>query len=132
MKGVASDVDASELLVADLDAFLVDAVVEAGVDRQAGRGRRSGDQVDDDLKALQRLAAPVEAHEAEHPMLDLVPLARGAREVADADPQARLIGQALKLDAPQPGTWAVGPARVGRDRQLLGVRVALLAEVLPP
>ena len=42
VKRVACDGDAGELFVADFDALLVDALVELGVDLQAGGGRPRG------------------------------------------------------------------------------------------
>ena len=37
-------------------------------------------------RLIKRLASPVLGDVAEHPVLDLVPLARARREVADGDP----------------------------------------------
>ena len=45
------------------------------MDLQAGFGCGSGDQVDDDLQAGQRMAAPVLSDLAEQAVLDLVPFA---------------------------------------------------------
>ena len=50
-----------------------------------------GDEIDDDLEADQRLAAPVFAAAAAQPMLDLVPLARARWKLTDGDPQPRFI-----------------------------------------
>ena len=83
-------------------------------------------------RAEERLAAPVARDEAEQAVLDLVPLARAGREVADLDLKAGLVGQALQLGLPQPGAVAVGAAAVGGDRQRRGLRVARRAELLPP
>ena len=85
MEWVAGDVHGGEFLVGDFDFLWVGSVVELGVDLQSGAGRRGGDQVDDDLVTDQRLAAPVGRDEAEQAMLDLVPLARAWREMADGD-----------------------------------------------
>lgn len=46
----------------------------------------------------------------------------------DPDP----VSQPAELEPPQPSAGAVGPARVGGDREDLRVRVARLPEVLPP
>src|SRR3712207_7567213 len=45
--------------------------------------------------------------EGEQPVLDLVPFAGARREVADAERQARLVGQPLQLPLPQPQPRAV-------------------------
>jgi hypothetical protein len=60
VKSVARNVDGGQFRVADLNALLVLAVVDSGVDLQARGGRRAGDQVDDDLEAFERLAAPLD------------------------------------------------------------------------
>jgi len=48
---VASQRDGFQLLVGDLDAAGVVALIEAGFDLEARAGRRSGDQVDELLVA---------------------------------------------------------------------------------
>src|SRR4051812_32649867 len=110
MERVPGEVDARELLVGDLDSSLVGAVIELRVELEAGAGRGGGDEVDDDLERLKRLAAPVEADQAEHAVLDLVPLRRAGREVADADLKAGGVGESLQLVAPQAGAGVVGAA----------------------
>jgi len=59
MKVVALDVDGRHFVIADLNAFLIEVAIEVASDRQAFFGRGSADQLDDDLMADQRLAAPV-------------------------------------------------------------------------
>ncbi len=63
-----------DIAIGDLDAGVVGAWVEFGVDGQpvAGCGRR--DTVHDDVVADQRAAAPVHGDVGEQPVLDLVPL----------------------------------------------------------
>ena len=60
---------------------------------QAGLGGGGGDQLDDDLMADQRLAAPVLADEGEQAMLDPVPFAGAGRQVGHRDGQAGLVGE---------------------------------------
>jgi hypothetical protein len=78
---IADHVHGRELGVADLDSFLVLAGVKARVDLQASAGRGRSDQVDDDLQALQRAPAPVQADVAEQAVLDFVPLAGSWRVI---------------------------------------------------
>ena len=85
--------------------------------REAGVGRGGGDQLDDDLVADQRLAAPVLGDEGEQAVLDLVPFAGAGREVADGHGQAGLVGEALQLELPQPDARAVAAAAIGGDQQ---------------
>ena len=68
---MAGDVDGGELFVADFDASVVRPIVQLGVDLQPGGGLGSGDQVDHNFEALQRLAVPVEADEAEQAVPNL-------------------------------------------------------------
>ena len=72
-------------------------------DAQPGRGACVANQVDHGLEGAQRTPAPVLRDVAEQPMLDLVPLARARREVADVDAQAGVVGQ---LAAARPSTGA--------------------------
>jgi hypothetical protein len=132
MERVAVKVDGLDLVVGDADLVGVAAIVEAGVDLKTGAGRGRGDQVDDRLQAVQRLAAPVDRDVAEQPMLDAVPLAGGGREVADTDLQAGLVGELLQLDLPQANPVAVAAAAVGGDLQPRRAGIALVSEVLPP
>src|ERR1700758_3938681 len=127
---VAGDVDGGDLVFGDLDLCGVDGRVQAGVDLQAGGG--GGDQVEDHLVAAQRPAAPVDADEREQPVLDLVPLRRSRRKMAELEFQASVVREALQLDLPQMHARAVPAAAVGGDRQPRGVREARFAEVLPP
>src|SRR3712207_4037316 len=70
--------------------------------------------------------------EGEQPVLDLVPFAGAGREVADAERQARLVGQPLQLPLPQPQPRAVAPPAVGGDQQPPRLRVARPPRPVPP
>jgi hypothetical protein len=69
------DVECSHLGIGDLDTLLVGVGIEPAGHGEAGIGGGVGDQLDDDLVADQRFAAPVLCNEGEQPMLDLIPLA---------------------------------------------------------
>ena len=100
MEVVSCDIDLGDLFIADRDSFGVVGLVQAGVDLQSGGGRGARDQVDDRGVVDQRLAAPVMADEAEQAVLDFVPLRGAAREVADHDLKAGLVGERLQLELP--------------------------------
>jgi len=69
---VSGDVHGGQLGVGDFDrGRVVAAVVELGVDLQAGVGCRLGDRVDDDLVADQWPTAPVFGDEAPEAVFDL-------------------------------------------------------------
>ena len=72
-------------VVGGLDSFGVDGVVEFGGDGQAGAGGGTGDQVDDDFVAGQRLATPVHRDLGEQAMFYFVPLGGARWEVAEGD-----------------------------------------------
>ena len=97
---VPFEADLREFLVLDLGSGGIGPVIEFGVHFQAFCGGRGGDEINNDLEADERLAAPVLANEAEQPMLDLVPLAGARREVTHRDAQAGLVGQFLELHFP--------------------------------
>src|SRR5271165_5343511 len=71
------------LLVGNSEALLIDISVDLAFYGQAGRRCGCGDEVNDDLVADQRLAAPVLADEREQAMLDLVPFTGTRREMTD-------------------------------------------------
>ena len=120
------------LLLGDLHLRWIAPGVQAGLDLQPRRRGRGRDQFDDHPMAHQRTAAPIPRDVREQPVLDLVPLARARREVADGDLQARLVGEPLKFHLPEPPAIAVAPAAVGADQQPPRPRVRLLAHAGPP
>lgn len=65
-------------------------------------------------------------------MLDAVPFAGPRREVANADLETGLVGEALQLRFPEMGAVAVAAAAVSGDRQRARAGESLAAEVLPP
>jgi len=95
--------DSLHLLLRDLDLGRVAPCIQTGLDLQARRRRRRGDQLDNDLVAHQRPTTPVHRDVREQPMLDLVPLTRARREVADGNLQARLVGEPLQFHLPEFG-----------------------------
>ena len=78
MKVVALDVDGRHFIIADLNAFLIEVAIEVASDRETVFGRGGADQLDNDLMANQRFAAPVLRDVSKEAVLDPVPLA-GAR-----------------------------------------------------
>ena len=81
-----------------------------------GRGRVR-DEIDYNLISDERAPPPVRRDVAEHSVLDLVPLARARRKVADGDSQPRLVGEALQLHLPQPHVRECGTAyRIRRNQ----------------
>ena len=77
-------------------------------------------------------APPVHGDEAEHAVLDPVPLRRPRRVVADGDLETALFGQLGELDLPGPEAIAVGPPGVGGDQEALGAGEAVPAHLVPP
>src|SRR4051794_21833100 len=77
--------DGGEFGVADLDAGRVPVRVVAGLDGEPGAGGGGGDEFDDGAQAGEGSSAPVHGDEAEHAVLDPVPLAGAGRVVADGD-----------------------------------------------
>jgi hypothetical protein len=90
------------------------------------------DQVHHDLQAPQGHATPILRDMAEHPVLDLIPLARTRWEVADRNRQAKLIRESLNGDLPQPATAAVAPATIGDHQQFRGLGIVLRSDPQSP
>jgi hypothetical protein len=121
---VAGEVEVAHFCIGHLDAGGIGVLIEFATNLQTCRRRRRGDQLDDDLMADERLAAPVSGNEREEAMLDLVPLAGAGWQVTHGDGNAELVGQLLELDLPQSDARAVAAAAIGGDQQTAGVRVA--------
>ena len=96
MERVTSYVEARHFRIGDLYAFGIRVAIEFATDRKAFFCRGVGDQRDCDVEAGERHGAPVLGDEAEHAMLDLVPLGSARRIVAN------LNGQAGPLDKEEP------------------------------
>jgi hypothetical protein len=90
------------------------------------------DQVHHDLQAPQGLTTPILRDVAEHPVLDLIPLARTRWKVADRNRQADLIRKSLNSDLPQPSPTAVAPATIGNHQQFTRLRIVLRSDPQPP
>ena len=82
---VGREGDSGQFGLGYLDPFGVVAGVEMGVDLEALVVGSCPDQVDDDLMAGERPAAPVHRHGASEPVFNAIPLAGPRREVADGD-----------------------------------------------
>src|SRR6266511_5156451 len=117
------DLKLLHLGITNLDALRILASVQRRLDPQARRGVGVADEADDHLEAFQRLATPVGGDVAEHAVLDLVPLARARRQVADAHVEAALVGEALQFELPEPSAGAVAPAAVSSDQELSGLGI---------
>src|ERR1700680_2969664 len=85
MEVVIPDVEVPEGRFRDLDALRVTAPIESAGYREAGFCSGGGDQLDNDLVADQRPAAPIDADKREHAVLDAVPLAGAGRMMGDGD-----------------------------------------------
>ena len=98
---MALEIDAGEVGGGDFDAGRIRIGVDLGTDLEAGFGGGGGDQLDNDLMADERFAAPVLGDEREEAVLDLVPLAGTRRQVADSDGEIEFISELLQFHLPQ-------------------------------
>ena len=92
---VADKIDGIHFGVGDLDAGGIGVLIELATNFQTCPGRCRSDQLDDDLMADERFAAPVAGNEREQTMLDLVPFAGAGRQVTHGDGNAEFVGQLL-------------------------------------
>ena len=132
MKLVWVQADRGQFRVADLAPLFVCAVVQFAAHRQAFGRRGRCDEADDGLVVDQGLAAPVHGDEREHPMLDLVPLARAWWEVANRDREAQIVGELLEFQLPQANAVAVAAAAVGGDQEFARLQITLRSHGVPP
>jgi hypothetical protein len=79
MEVMAGQVDGVELGVGCFDACGIDVWIELAANFEAGFGRGSGDQLDDNLMSDERFAAPFPVMYEKQAVLDLVPFARAGR-----------------------------------------------------
>src|SRR5579863_9282290 len=123
---VRLDVETGELVVRDGNGLLVEMAVEGGLDAEPRLGHGVPDEAEDGFDPLEWSTAPVLRDVAEHPVLDLVPLARARRVVRDGHVEARLVGEALEFQFPQSGAVAVAAAAVSGEQQArsLGVHAS--------
>src|SRR5512132_3198851 len=126
------DPQGRHLGLTDFDPSGILASVQCSLDTQSLSRRGGANETDDDLPALQRLPTPVGSDVAEHPVLDLVPLARTRGQVAHTDAQATLLSEALQFPLPQPRAGAVAAATVGGNQQLRGLRIHCRTHLEPP
>src|ERR1039458_8122635 len=120
------------LLVGALHSGLVVAVVPFGSDSKALGCRRGADQLHDGPVGLERAPAPVHRDEAEHAVLDLVPLRGAWRVVADRDLESGIFCQASELSLPGTYPVAVRPAGIGGDQKTRRVWEPGLSHGAPP
>ena len=129
---MALNVEGSHFGIGDLNSFRVEALVDVACDGEAGIGGGGADQLDDDLVADQRFAAPVLGDVGKEAVLDTVPLAGTGRQVGDGYDEAGLVGKALEFAFPEADAGTVATAAVGRDGEALSLGIARIAEPLPP
>jgi len=132
MKGVSDDIEVVHVGVGDFDSRRVGPGIELGFDAESGGRADAPDQLHDGLVIDQGSSSPVFGDVAEESMLDLVSLGRAGRKVRDANREARAVGKSLQLELPESSAIAIASAAVGRDQQLGGFGVGLLAHVPPP
>ena len=100
MEIIVDDVEIFERGFWDSDAFGIVLFVKAASDLEAGIGFGGGDQLDDDLMAEERLAAPIDADEREHAVFDAVPFAGAGRMMGDRDGKPGFVGELLEFGLP--------------------------------
>ena len=124
VEGVALDVDSGQFGFGDFDTAWIARAIEVAGNGESFAGRGGGDQLDDDLMADERLAAPVLGDVGEQSVLDAVPLAGAGRQMDDRHGEARLVGEALQLAFPQMNAGAVAAAAIGRDQETSRIGIA--------
>ena len=132
LEGMALNVEGGQFGIADLDALRIAALVDVASDGEAGIGRSGADQLDDDVVADERFAAPVLGDVGKEAVLDAVPFAGAGRQMGDGYNQAGFVGKALEFTFPEADAGAVAAAAIGRYGQGSRLGIASAAEPLPP
>ena len=89
MKDVRVQGEVAHLSLRDDEAGLIASLIQLGFDAQPRGGAGVADELDEGLEGAQRTPPPVLRDVAEQPVLDLVPLARARRKVADVNTRRR-------------------------------------------
>src|SRR5512144_3171251 len=132
MEGISFNPQGTKLLLRYLSAGGITTAIELSLDDEPTAIRRVADEVHDHLVRAQRTTAPVHRDERKHAVLDLVPLARSRRKVADVDREVELVGEPLQFGLPQAGPVAVASAGIGGDEDLARIRIARRSDPAPP
>ncbi len=118
--------------VRDFYALCVGFGSHNGLHLQTASGRRVSNAGDQDCQRPQRDGSPIDADEAEHSVLDWIPLRPTSGMVANSYFQARHIGKFLKFKLPQAGPTAVASPSVGQDQETWHIAKIPLTQCLPP
>ncbi len=94
------DVQACHLGIGDFEALWIGVGIQLAGDGEAGGCGGGGDQLDDGAARDERSATPVLRDVTKQPMLDLVPLGRSGRIMANRDGEPGLIGEFLEFHLP--------------------------------
>ena len=89
---MALNVEGSHFAIADFDAFGIAALVDVANDGEAGIGSSGADQLNDDLVADERFAAPVLGDIGKEAVLDAVPFTGAGWQMVHGDGDPEFIG----------------------------------------
>jgi hypothetical protein len=132
LEGMALNVEGSQFGIADFDALRIAALVDVANDGEAGIGSSGADQLNDDLVADERFAAPVLGDIGKEAVLDAVPFAGAGRQMGDGYNEAGFVGKALEFTLPEADAGAVAAAAISRYGQGSSPGIVSPAEPLPP
>src|SRR2546423_20740 len=113
LEGIALNVEGSHFGIGDFDTFWIEALVDVASDGEAGLGGSGADQLNDDVVADERLAAPVLGDVGKEAMLDAVPFAGAGRQMGNGYPETGFVGKALQFTFPEADAGAVAAAAIG-------------------
>ena len=132
MKLFACERECRELLLRHDSSFHVGIRVEFSMDCESFFRRCVRDELNDDFPTHERHRSPVCRDVAEHPMFDLVPLARARRVVRDGDRETCLIREFLQLQLEEPRATRIAATSVGGDVEVGGSLIRFPTDALPP
>jgi hypothetical protein len=111
---------------------LVRMFVETSATMKTGIRARRPNVLQDRFVTSQRFAGPVRADQAEHAVIDWIPLRCPWGIVRHRDGQPELVGEFLQGILPLPFTMIVGASTVHLDQQPRHIAIALATHSQPP
>ena len=114
------------------DTGWIFSFVELGLYAQSSSGSSVAYQVDDGLEWTQRLAAPIAGDVREQSVLNLIPLTRAGRKMADTNLQASVVGKFLQFVLPCTRSISIAATRISGDVQRLWFGISRLTHCAPP
>ena len=132
MSLVTAELDLAHDVLSDLETLRISPGVEHRFHSEPRAGRRRPDEIHDGFVIDQRTPTPVQTDKREKSMLDLVPLTRARRIVADSNREPDFGGEDLQTELPGAPCVAIAAPAVGADQKAARAAIQAPAVEAPP